>query len=95
MPNLTNSSVAPSATLNIIILNLNSSKNDILTVGAQLLALKRYENCEHSMLKNQIESFTEHTKMSLGPENRNVDVLYKIIVFLQKRITKTKQLNPR
>ena len=94
MPNLTNSSVAPSATLNIIILNLNSSKNDILTVGAQLLALKRCENCEHSMLKNQIESFTEHTKMSLGPENRNMDVLYKIIVFLQKRINKTKQLNP-
>ena len=46
------------------ILNINSSKNDILKVEAQLSALKSYVNCELSILRNQMESLTEHTKMS-------------------------------
>ena len=47
-----------------IILNINSSKNDILKVEAQLSALKSYVNCKLSMLRNQIESFTENAKIS-------------------------------
>ena len=49
-----------------IILNINSSKNDILKVEAQLSALKSYVNCKLSILRNQIESFTEHAKISKG-----------------------------
>ena len=48
------------------ILNINSSKNDILKVEAQLSALKSYVNCKLSILRNQIESFTEHAKISKG-----------------------------
>ena len=69
------------------ILNINSRKNDILKVEAQLLALKSYVNCKLSILRNQIESFTEHAKMSLGHENRNIDTLHKIIAFLQNELT--------
>ena len=65
------------------ILNIISSKNDILKVEAQLSALKSDANCELSILRNQIESFTKHTKMSLGHENRNIDALHKNIAFLQ------------
>ena len=43
------------------ILNINSSKNDILKVEAQLWALKMHVNYELSILRNQTESFTEHT----------------------------------
>ena len=69
------------------ILNINSSKNDILKVEAQLSALKSYVNCELSVLRNQIESFTEHTKISLGDENGNIDALHKSIAFLQNELT--------
>ena len=34
------------------ILNINSSKNDILKVEAQLSAIKSYVNCELSKLRN-------------------------------------------
>ena len=48
------------------LLIINSSKNNILKVEAQLSALKSYVNCELSILRNQLESFTEHTQMSLA-----------------------------
>ena len=37
------------------ILNINSSKNDILKVETQLSALKSYVNCELSILRNQTD----------------------------------------
>ena len=74
------------------ILNINSSKNDILKVEAQLSALKSYVNCELSILRNQIESFTEHTKMSLGHENGNIDTLHENIVFLQNELTEKNKI---
>ena len=109
MPNLTNSSVTPNATLtgsnkntNIetisscncrsVILNMNSTKNGILKVEAQLSALKSYLNCELSMLRNQIESFTDHTKMSLGHGNRNIDALHKNITFLQNELSEKNEI---
>ena len=64
-------------------MNINSSKNDILKVEAQLSALKSYVNCELSIIRNQIESYTEHTKMSLDHESRNIDALHKNIALLQ------------
>ena len=67
-------------------MNLNVTKNDILKVKAQLSALKSYVNCEFSILRNQIESFTGHTKMSLGHENSNEDALHKNIAFLQNEL---------
>ena len=67
-------------------MNLNVTKNDILKVEAQLSALKSYVNCEFSILRNQIESFTGHTKMSLGHENSNEDALHKNIAFLQNEL---------
>ena len=67
-------------------MNLNATKNDILKVDAQLSALKSYVNCEFSILRNQIESFTGHTKMSLGHENSNEDALHKNIAFLQNEL---------
>ena len=66
---------------------MNSSKNNILKVEAQLSALKSYVNCELSILRNQIESFTEHAKMMLGHENRNIDALHENIGFLQNKLT--------
>ena len=48
------------------LLIIKSSKNNILKVEAQLSALKSYVNCELSILRNQLESFTEHTQMSLA-----------------------------
>ena len=39
------------------------------------------------MLRNQIESFTEHSKMLLGHENSNIDDLYQNIAFLQTELT--------
>ena len=39
------------------------------------------------MLRNQIESFTEHSKMLLGHENSNTDDLYQNIAFLQTELT--------
>ena len=74
------------------LLNINSSKNDIFKVEAQLLALKDNVNCELSILKKQIESFTERTKMSLDHENRNIDVLHKNIAFLQNKLTKKNKI---
>ena len=74
------------------ILNINSSKNDILKVEAQLSALKSYVNCELSILRNQIESFTDHTKMSRGHENRNIDALHKNIAFLQNELTEKNKI---
>ena len=74
------------------ILNINSSKNDILKVKAQLSALKSYVNCELSILRNQIESFFEHTKMSLGHENKNIDALHKNIAFLQNELTEKNKI---
>ena len=67
-------------------MNLNVTKNDILKVKAQLSALKSYVNCEFSILRNQIESFTGHTKMTLGHENSNEDALHKNIAFLQNEL---------
>ena len=58
-----------------------------MKVEAQLSALKSYVNCEFSILRNQIESFTGHTKMSLGHENSNKDALHKNIAFLQNELT--------
>ena len=46
-------------------LNINLSKNNILKFKAQLSALKSYANCKLSTLRNQIESFPEHTKTLL------------------------------
>ena len=40
------------------LLNTNSSKNNISKVEAQLSKLKSNVNCEFSILRNQIESFT-------------------------------------
>ena len=102
MPNLTNSPVSPNTTLNgsnkntnvetlscnccSAILNINSSANDILKVEAQLSASKSYVNCELSVLRNQVESFTEHTKVSLGHENGNIEAFHKNIAFLQSKL---------
>ena len=61
----------------------DKNKNDILEVEAQLSAFKSYVNGEPSILRNQIVSFTEHTKMSLGHENRNIDALHENTAFLQ------------
>ena len=69
------------------ILIMNSSKNNILKVEAQLSALKSYVNCKLSILRNQIESFTEHTKSMMGHENRNIDALHENIAFLQNKLT--------
>ena len=44
------------------------------------------------MLTNQIEPFTEHTKMSLGHENKNIDALHKSIVFLQNELTEKNKM---
>ena len=74
------------------LLNLNSSKNDIWKVETQLSALKSYVNCELWILRYHIESCTEHTKMSLDHENRNIDALHKSIAFLQNELTKNKKI---
>ena len=58
-----------------------------MKVKAQLQALKKYVNCEISILRNQTDSFTEYTKMSLGHENRNIDALHKNIAFSQNELT--------
>ena len=63
-----------------------------MKVEAQLSALKSYANYELSILRNQIESFTEHTKTSLGHENRNIDVLHKNIAFLQNELTEKNEI---
>ena len=57
-----------------------------MKVEDQLSALKNYVNCELSILRNQIKSFTEHTKMSLGHENGNIGALHKNITFLQNEL---------
>ena len=44
------------------------------------------------VLKNQIEFFTELTKMSLDHENKNVDALPKNIAFLQNELTKKNKI---
>ena len=74
------------------LLNINSSKNDILKVEAQLSALKSYVNCELSILRDQIESFTEYTKMLLSHENRNIDALHDNIAFLQNESTEKNKI---
>ena len=105
-PNLTNFPVTPNATLtgsnkntNILslqlpfsYLNINSSKNDILKVEAQLSALKSYVNCKLSIPRSQIESFTEHTRMPVGHENINIGALHKNIAFLQNELTQKNKI---
>ena len=59
---------------------------------AQLWALESYVYCKFLILRNQIESFTEHTKMSLDHENRNIDALHKNIVFLQNELTEKNKI---
>ena len=44
------------------------------------------------VLKNQIEFFTELTKMSFDHENKNVDALPKNIAFLQNELTKKNKI---
>ena len=44
------------------------------------------------VLKNQIEFFTELTKMSLDHENKNVDALPKNIASLQNELTKKNKI---
>ena len=44
------------------------------------------------VLKNQIEFFTELTKMSLDHENKNVDALPKNTAFLQNELTKKNKI---
>ena len=44
------------------------------------------------VLKNQIEFFTELTKMSLDHENKNVDALPKNIAILQNELTKKNKI---
>ena len=68
------------------VLNINFSKNDILKVEAQLSALKSYVNCKLSALRKQVQSFTEHTKMSLCQENRNIDAYHNNIALLKKEL---------
>ena len=63
-----------------------------MKVEPQLSALKSYVNCQRSILRNQIESFTEHTKMLLGHKNRNIDALQKYIAFLQNELTKNNKI---
>ena len=70
------------------LLNINSSKNDIFKVEAQLSAFTSYVNCELLILRNQIEFLTAQTKISLDHENRNIDALQKNIAFLQVKLTK-------
>ena len=48
-----------------------------MKVEAQLSALKSYVNCELSILRNQIESLTEHTKMLLGHDMNSIDMFYE------------------
>ena len=52
----------------------------------QLSAFKSYENCEHPILRNQIESFTEHAKMSQDHKNRKISSLHENIAFLQNEL---------
>ena len=73
-------------------LNINSSKNNILEVEARLSALKSYVNCKLTILRSQIESFTKHTKMLLGHENRNIDAVHKNIAFLQIESTEKSKM---
>ena len=44
------------------------------------------------ILRNQIESFTEQTKMSLGHENKSIDTLHKNIAFLQNELTENNKI---
>ena len=44
------------------------------------------------VLKNQIEFFTELTKMSFDHENKNVDALPKNVAFLQNELTKKNKI---
>ena len=74
------------------LLNVNSSKNDIFKAEAQLSPLKSHVYCELSILRNQMEYFTEHTKMSLDHENRNTGALHKNIVFLQNELTEKNKI---
>ena len=61
--------------------------------GKQVLLLSAsYINCELSILRNNIESFTEDAKMSLDHENRNTDALHKNIAFLQNELTEKNKL---
>ena len=63
-----------------------------MKVEAQLSALKSCVNCEVSILRNQIESFFKHTKISLAHENGNIDALHKNIAFLQNEITEKNKI---
>ena len=44
------------------------------------------------MQRNQMESFTEQTKMLLGHENSNINTLHKNIAFLQNELTEKNQI---
>ena len=47
------------------------------------------------MLRNQIESFTKYTRLSLGHVNWNKDTLYEKNAFLQNELTeKNKIIKP-
>ena len=72
--------------------NINSSKKNFLKVETQLSALESYVNCELSIQRNQMESFTEQTKMLLGHENSNINTLHKNIAFLQNELTEKNQI---
>ena len=63
-----------------------------MKVETQLSALESYVNCELSMQRNQMESFTEQTKMLLGHENSNINTLHKNIAFLQNELTEKNQI---
>ena len=54
--------------------------------------LKSYANCGLSIPSNQVGSFTEHTKMSLGHENKNMHALHKNIAFLQNKLTENNKI---
>ena len=88
----TNIETLPPCNCRSAILGINSNKNDILKVEAQLSALKSFVNCQFSKLRNQTESFTEHKKMLFGHEDRNIDALHKNVVFLQNELTEKKQI---
>ena len=63
-----------------------------MKVEAQLSVLKSYVNCELPILRNQIESLAEHTKISLGHENGNIDALHKNILSLQNELTEKNKI---
>ena len=68
----------------------HGSRINLTNLPKQLL--KSYVNCKLSISSNQVESFTEHTKMSLGHENKNIHALHKNIAFLQNKLTENNKI---